>query len=317
MLNRHSSMTLHQPIMPFKWRPFDLYNDIHISRLNENNACGATATTSNCVRCQSNCDHLVLWGNFRKHRQSSRGSSSGSSCASLSTTSHCIGDADSGSSMSTTKSKSNASFDYHRKLVSQRDSNYDKLRFPHHRQRAGSCACFNGATINCCCGSNCQNIVQNRTTMYNDNIHCRSSNSVLAVPFANTEQTGKCGQPTCSPDRCENPPTIAVPNVFSSCNNPVNGINNGPFDNWNSIDSSKSPADSKYSILNCNFTIGLTIYFETGSTFFHIYLHISENYRMKKKKHFVYTSFFSFRSLSFFLFVFPHLRIQNGVRLVN
>lgn len=261
MLNRHNSMTLHQPIMPFKWRPFDLYNNIHINPTNDsNNAREATATAaalnsnsnSNCMRCHSNCDDLMLWGNFRRHRQSSRGSSSGSSCTSLSTTSHFIGDADSGgSSLSMAISKSNASHDYYRKLDGKHDSNHDKLRCAHHQQRTNSCACFIGATINCCCGSHCRSITQNRPAMFNDNTHCRCLKSVLAVPFGRTEQTTNCGQPICSSKRCESPPNIPASSVLSSTNNLVNNIRkensgNGYFDHCTTINRSKSLADSKY-----------------------------------------------------------------------
>lgn len=257
MLNRHNSMTLHQPVMPFKWRPFDLYNNIHINATNDSNnareaSTTAAASTSNCMRCRSNCEDLMLWGNFRRHRQSSRGSSSGSSCTSLSTTSHFIGDADSGgSNLSMAISKSNASHDYYRKLGGKHDSNHDKLRCAHHQQRTNSCACFIGATINCCCDSHCRSITQMSPAMFNDNTHCRCLNSVLAVPFGRAEQITNGGQPFGSSKRCESPRNCAASNVLNSTDNPVNNISkqyrgNGYFDHCTTINRSKSLADSKY-----------------------------------------------------------------------
>lgn len=126
MLNRHNSMTsMHHPLMPFKWRPFDLYNDVHVSDLplsHDANVCERLTSSSNCVQCccgRGQCEHsdhhhhhveqdhhqqqpsnvMMCDGNgieqqtrrHHRHRQSSsRGSSSGSgessaSCASTST----------------------------------------------------------------------------------------------------------------------------------------------------------------------------------------------------------------------------------------
>lgn len=121
MLNRHNSMTAmqHQPIMPFKWRPFDLYNDIHVkdsplippSPHNANVICERMAALScvQCCQCDEISDHqhqpeidqqhvMMCDGNVKehqrrpqqqqqRHRQSSRGSSSSGSgsCASIST----------------------------------------------------------------------------------------------------------------------------------------------------------------------------------------------------------------------------------------
>lgn len=129
MLNRHNSMSSihhhHQPVMPFKWRPFDLYNDIHVNdtqslpqqqqQHHDTNTCERLKAT-NCVQsyqCDFNhhnrrhshlgldqhrvtmCDdkvkeHLHRQQRWQRHRQNSHGSSSGSggssgSCASIST----------------------------------------------------------------------------------------------------------------------------------------------------------------------------------------------------------------------------------------
>lgn len=294
MLNRRNSMSLHQPIMPFKWRPFDLYNDIHINRVtNDDNAIGslvtatatATATTAtatatnasragttaaafaycaapNCV--QSNCDHLKLLGNFR-HRQSSRGSSSGSSsCASLSTASHFVPDVDSTSSIHT--AISNGSLEYYRKLLGQCDSNQDD-KFPHHQQRTtGS---NNGATVNCCCccsssTSNYRNITRNRASM-NINKPCQNSSCIITVPIqcAETKMHNSCcqQQPQCTQLNrviVENPLNIhinanASPGISNECHK--RGSNSSYFDNWMFVDNnnsssgaqlSRSLADSKY-----------------------------------------------------------------------
>lgn len=121
MLNRHNSMSsVHQrqPIMPFKWRPFDMYNDVHVhdthpsqkQQQHDTNVC-ERPTASNCVQsyqCEFNHlhshlgldqHHVIVCDNdvkeyqrqrWHRHRQSSRGSSSGGSsgsCASISTVS--------------------------------------------------------------------------------------------------------------------------------------------------------------------------------------------------------------------------------------
>lgn len=270
MLNHRNSMSLHQPIMPFKWRPFDLYNDIHIncatgdnsSRVTASSASAATTSTtataaacSNCVRCQSNCDHLVLWGNFRKHRQSSRGSSSGSSCASMSTTSHFVPDADNASSMSTIKS--NGSFQYYHKLLAPNEWNRDKFRCAaYHQQqeqqqqlhRAGC----NGANVNCCCGSNCRNITRNRASIYNDDMICRSQGSVLTVPLQRTQSMGKLREMHASSNEYnENPSKLTSLKSIVSCKSRANECNSSYFENWqlndnNASISNRSLADSKY-----------------------------------------------------------------------
>lgn len=254
-------MSLHQPIMPFKWRPFDLYNDIHVKRSAGDNVCGgamtatATSTCSNCVRCQSNCDHLVLWGNFRKHRQSSRGSSSGSSCVSLSTTSHFTPDVDCASSMSTIKS--NGSFEYYHKLLGQSDSKHDKFRCAHQQQHqhTDSCAC-SGATINCRCGSSCRNIMRNRASIHNDDMNCKSLNCVFAVPLKRAKQTCKSRQMTLSSNECEIPSKCISSKTLGSNKTQTNecnkrNCNNDYFNNWeltvnNTSIFNRSLADSKY-----------------------------------------------------------------------
>lgn len=190
--------------MPFKWRPFDLYNDIHINRATGDNVCETASTCSNCIQCQSNCDpYLVLWSNFRKLRKNSRGSSSASSCTSLSTTSHFTPDVETASGMSTIKS--NGSFEYYRKLLGQSDSKRDKFRCAHHQQyqRTDPCACY-GATVNCRCGSSCRNIMRNRATIHNtDDLNCKNVNCVLAVSVKRTEQMSKPHQMTLSSNGCE------------------------------------------------------------------------------------------------------------------
>lgn len=257
-------MSLQQPIMPFKWRPFDLYNDIHVSRGNDESAtvvtpsvC-STSVCSTCARCQSNCDHLMLWGNFRKHRQSSRGSSSGSSCASLSTTSHFNGDVDGAGSISTIKS--NGSLEYYHKLLGQSDLNRDKFKCAHHQHhRIGSHAC-NDAAINACCATNCRNIIRNRASIYNGDTNCKSFNSILAPPTAKcTEQAMKTHQITVSNEREQsanqliNSKAIACdPHRMNECNkrNEISGY----FDNWqlndnNTSISNRSMDESKYEAL--------------------------------------------------------------------
>lgn len=318
MLNRRNSMSLHQPIMPFKWRPFDLYNDIHINRASndDNAAVGTVLVTSdaskagtaalasasaamsasvsgsgtvfatcapNCVRCQSNCDHLMLWGNYRKYRQSSRGSSSGSSCASLSTTSHFIPDIDSTSSINT--AISNGSFEYYRKLLGQCNANTnanDKFsnhhshhyQHNHHQQRTtGSNKC-NGATSNCCFDSNYRNITRNRASIYNDNNMnkpCPNTDHTQNVPIQCTEQMqNSCHtqpqQQHNSPNVVDSPlknhtnpsshstatATSTATAIISSIECHKRASNSGYFDNWKFGDNSsaaqfsRSLADSKY-----------------------------------------------------------------------
>lgn len=263
MLNRHNSMTLHQPIMPFKWRPFDLYNDIHINRANDNNnppkvrTTSAPTTNSNCARCHSNCDDFVLWTNFRKHRQSSRGSSSdGSSCTSLSTTNHCIGETD--SNLSTGKS-THVSPDYYSKFVGKHyESNHDKLKCAHHQLCTGrSNARFNDATINCCCGSNHPNITSNCKAMVHDNTFRKLLNRIVAMPIEHyTEQTTTNDQLKYSSNGCEKLPKRPV-----SSNTPLNNINkqyyrNNSFVYGKTINRSKSFADSKYLNFLLQFIVG-------------------------------------------------------------
>ncbi|XP_055320596.1 uncharacterized protein LOC129577481 isoform X29 [Sitodiplosis mosellana] len=256
MLNRRNSMSLHQPIMPFKWRPFDLYNDIHVNCATGDNSNGVpvsaasttstTATTaecSNCVRCQSNCDHLVLWGNFRKQRQSSRGSSSGSSCASLSTTSHFVPNVDSASSMSTIKSSGSFQYYHHKLLAPNNESNRDKFRCAAHQQqqeRQHRTGC-NGANVNCCCSSNCRNVTRSRASIYNNDMICRSQNSVLKVPLKRTESMRKLREMHASPNECnENSSKLISLKSIVSCKSRTNESNSGCFDNWQLTDNDAS-----------------------------------------------------------------------------
>lgn len=266
-------MSLHQPIMPFKWRPFDLYNDIHINCATGDNSSGVTASSpttavtttaaaaattptsacSNCVRCQNNCDHLVLWGNFRKHRQSSRGSSSGSSCASLSTASHFVPDVDSASSRSTIKSS--GSFQYYHKLLSpNNESNRDKSRCPaHHQQQQRHRAGCNGANVNCYCGSNCRNVTRNRASIYNNDMICRSQNSIITVPLQRTKSMNKLREmhaPTTGPNGNASKSTSlkSIVSCKSTRTNEFNGdtLDNLQFNDNDASISNRSLADSKY-----------------------------------------------------------------------
>lgn len=228
--------------MPFKWRPFDLYNDIHIAGDNSSgvtastNSTQTTATTvtataacSNCVRCQSNCDHLMLWGNFRKHRQSSRGSSSGSSCASLSTTSHFIPDAvDSASSI-----QSNGSFQYYHKLFPPNESNRHRIRCIPQQQQQHRTGC-NGANVNCCCGANCRNIIRNRASIYNNDMICRSQNRILQ----RTESMGKLRE-MYAPSN-EIPSKLTSLKSIAAFKSQTNQCNSSYFDNWQLTDNDAS-----------------------------------------------------------------------------
>lgn len=153
MLNRHNSMSgmHHQPIMPFKWRPFDMYNDIHVTDLPQSHDTCERLTSSNCMHCCCQCEHsdhhhhhhhveqdqqqhnntrnnhVMMcngnvkeqhrWSRRHRHRHSSRGSSSGSggssgSCASLSTIGrYYVNDIDNSESSHMDTSKSCGSVD--------------------------------------------------------------------------------------------------------------------------------------------------------------------------------------------------------------
>lgn len=239
MLKRHSSMTVRPPIMPFKWRPFDLYNGIQIDCLNVNCACAATSSTD-CVLCRSNCDHLMLRNRIRKCRQSSRGSSSESSGTSHSINGHFNVEADSESSIST-KSKTNSN-KYYRKF-GQRHSNYDQSNCADQEQCSDSDICLNTNAVNWYIGSYCGNITQNTRTTINNSKHLKSSS--FSMPFANTEQIRKCAQSKNTPDKYRDPLNDAISTVVR--------LNDSPETNsrkhYNNIDiNGQSPAESKYSI---------------------------------------------------------------------
>lgn len=243
MLNRRNSISLQ---MPFKWRPFDLYNDIHINHATDHNVTSATLTnSSNYVRCKSNCDHLMLCSNIKKNRQNSHGSSSGSSCVSLSTTTHFDSNVDSASSTGTIKS--NRSLEFYRKLLSRSDLNHNKYKY----------VC-NSATINCCCGSNCQNIMRNRVSyIHNDDTNCESLNCILNVPpFACDKQivktnvisltsSNKCKHSTCEKFTDSDSITFSENRLYECC---IHNCNIGYFDNWQLTDviANRSMDGSKY-----------------------------------------------------------------------
>lgn len=205
MLNRHHSMSsvhhYRQPMTPFKWRPFDMYNDVHVhdTHPSQQNVC-ERLTASNCVQsyqCEFNhlhthlgldqrhvivCDNDVREQHHRqrghRHRQSSRGSSSGGSsgsCASLSTVSrYFVNDIDNSESILDTAIVSCGSMDcFCCKLDSQRMSNNDKTmsKSAKHQQqqqcdRHTDCSpCYNVK----CCTPNCRKISSKYTKIMNNN----------------------------------------------------------------------------------------------------------------------------------------------------
>lgn len=235
MLNRHNSMSsIHhrQPIMPFKWRPFDMYNDIHVKDTHpshrqqqqspDTNVC-EQLVASNCVQslqCEFNhlhphlkldqhrvvvCDNEARRQRWQRHRQSSRGSSSGGSsgsCASISTVSrYFVNDIDNSESNLDSTIVSCGSIDcFCCKLDSQRMSNNDKTSKSAKQQqqqqqcdRHSDCSkCYNVK----CCTPNCRNISSKYTKIMNNNNSKNNSkglvNRVVVMPFDGIDYTYKC-----------------------------------------------------------------------------------------------------------------------------
>lgn len=238
MLNRHNSMTSihHQPIMPFKWRPFDLYNDIHVNGIlppppspsqDDTNVC-ERLTASNCVQCYQ-CElnnhhhnHVILCdGNVKehqRHRQSSRGSSSGGSsgsCASISTVGrYFVNDIDNSDSNMDTIIDCGSIDCFCCQLDSQRLTNSAKKHHPH----TNCSICYNEITISKCCTLNCRNIspkhtkiMNNKNSNHNNNYNNEKNskslvNRIVVMPFDGIDYTYKCEESmTGTLNHCESP----------------------------------------------------------------------------------------------------------------
>lgn len=236
MLNRHNSMTSihhHQPVMPFKWRPFDLYNDIHVNDTQslpkqqqqlDTSVC-ERPMASNCVQsyqCEFNHHHSHLdqhakehqRKHWQRHRQSSRGSSSGGSsgsCASISTVGrYFVNDIDNSESNMDSTIVSCGSIDcFCCKLDSQRITTSDKMykstkqqqQQEHQQSSHRQSDCSKCYAVKCCT-PNCLNNSSKYTKIVNNNsVHKNSKNSnsslvnrVVVMPFDGIDYTYKCEQ---------------------------------------------------------------------------------------------------------------------------
>lgn len=244
MLCRHNSMTSihHQPIMPFKWRPFDLYNDIHVNETpvppppspspsqHNTNVC-EQLTASNCVQCYQcefnnhhhhmmMCDGSVKEHHRQRHRQSSRGSSSGGgsgsgSCASISTIGrYFVNDIDNSESNMDTIISCGSIDCFCCQLDGQRmtTTHNGKMSYNGKQQRPTNCSiCLNEITISKCCIPNCQNISSKHTTIMNNKNNNEMNtkslvNRVVVMPFDGIDYTYKCEQSMIGTlNHCESP----------------------------------------------------------------------------------------------------------------
>lgn len=252
MLNRHNSMSSihhHQPIMPFKWRPFDMYNDVHVNdthtsshkqhRQLKNDRCECEFN-----RLQSHVDqhHATICDGdvnehprqrWQRHRQSSRGSSSSSggssgSCASISTVNrYFVNDIDNSESNRDSTIVSCESIDcFCCKLDGQRMSNNlnDKSSKSAKQQQQQQCdrqsdctKCYNVK----CCTPNCPKISSHYTKMVSNNGIDTSSknnngnglaNRVVVMPFDGIDYTYKCEQSMIGTlNHCESPSLMTTP----------------------------------------------------------------------------------------------------------
>lgn len=238
MLNRHNSMTSihHQPVMPFKWRPFDLYNDIHVndtqslSQQQHDTIVCKRPVASNCVQsyhCDSNHRHAHLGQvhvkehqrTRQRHRQSSRGSSSGGSsgsCASVGR--YFVNDIDNSESNVDSTIASCGSVDcFCCKLDSQRMANNDKMSKSTKQQQQQQC--YQQSDCDKCCTPNCRNnsskytkVMNNHNTNNSNNVNKNCTNAkslvnrVVVMPFDGIDYTYKCEQSMIGTlNHCESP----------------------------------------------------------------------------------------------------------------
>lgn len=143
MLYRRNSVPLHQPIMPFKWRPFDLYNNIHIDADQCIGDDHRQTIADNCPYQNSDICHMT---------QPPAGSSSDSSCNSISTATHSVANSDNIHCMDAMHGEN------YRQLFCQRDFT-SNLKCP--STRCTSAASYSHSIdtdVNCCCGTVFRNI---------------------------------------------------------------------------------------------------------------------------------------------------------------
>lgn len=164
MRRRGNLESLHQPIMPFKWRPFDLYNNVNIDKQSEtsNDSNGKrTHHHSNSDRNHQNrtAQNYQIFDSCQPDNSRSSNQSSDSSCNSQQTASHYITNSDNINSINMSLMSTIKLCENYRKLFCQSDCNQTNSKCERSQcmhsisDTSTSCSHSIDSDINCCCNT--------------------------------------------------------------------------------------------------------------------------------------------------------------------
>lgn len=179
MLRRGNLESLHQPIMPFKWRPFDLYNNVNIDTHhcnidkqfelpNDSNGKRTyylNTSPNHQIRTKAR-NYRIFNDSCQPDNSRSSNQSSDSSCNSQQTAGHYITNSDNINSINMSLMSTIKLCENYRKLFCQSDCNQtnSKCERSHcmHRHSISdtstSCSHSIDSDINCCCSTILRNL---------------------------------------------------------------------------------------------------------------------------------------------------------------
>lgn len=214
MLRRGNLDSLHQPIMPFKWRPFDLYNNVNINThhcniekqfesSNDSNEKRIHHSNGSSQNHQNRTtQNYQIFDNCKPDNSRSSNQSSDSSCNSQQTASHYITNSDNINSINMSLMSTIKLCENYRKLFCQSDCNQTNSKCEQSQcmrnisDTSTSCSHSIDSDINCCCNTILWNLRRicldsmgngndNRNTNKNPNKHYLHRNQVNHFQIVN------------------------------------------------------------------------------------------------------------------------------------